>query len=172
MAKIASQQTCCICINLRTGCLILTIYQMLMGAVACILSVMALMVISDSTTNNSDQYSREVLWTVSVVLLVASMIEFAVGLIGVIGVAKSKPNVLLVYLIFDMLSILCTVGAIIISLMNQDTRSTIQSVVMVLFQIYFFWSIFRYRKEILTARLNPNAVQFQRLDGVQKDPLV
>ncbi|ORX84514.1 hypothetical protein K493DRAFT_411559 [Basidiobolus meristosporus CBS 931.73] len=92
------------------------------------------------------------------------MFEFSVGLIGVIGVAKSKSTLLLIYLIFDALCILSSIGGIVLAFMTHDLVLQVQSVVLSLFQIYFFFAIYRYRREIKAARQTFDTVQFKSAD--------
>ncbi|KAK9721369.1 hypothetical protein K7432_003476 [Basidiobolus ranarum] len=165
MAQIQTQQTCCGCINLRVGCLLLTILQMLLGIVGCVLSVLIIIGISNGTVTASQDYPKDLLWAGSFVLLIASVLVFSVGLIGVIGVAKSKSTVLSVYLFLDTLSIICSIGGIILAFKNRDLGGGIQSIVLILFQVYFFSVIFRYRREVKAIKRDLSIVQFRRIES-------
>ncbi|ORX99862.1 hypothetical protein K493DRAFT_348290 [Basidiobolus meristosporus CBS 931.73] len=157
---VPSRQTCCGCINLRVGSLLLTIFQMLLGIIGCGLSIWILL-----ETSRRSPGSRDLLWAGPFVLLIASAIVFTVGMIGVIGIAKSKSTVLLVYLIFNTLSVMCSVGAVVLAFKNGDVPGGVQSVLVALLQVYFFFVILRYRREVKAFKRAHNMVQFRRIES-------
>ncbi|ORX84512.1 hypothetical protein K493DRAFT_411558 [Basidiobolus meristosporus CBS 931.73] len=148
MTKVPSNRRCCGCVNLRTGCLILTYFQMIGGLVLSLLVVILLALLRSTQARSFEGYSVENIRMASYILLGISIFSSIVGLLGVLGTYKSKPGLLLAYLIIDAVCIAGWFGGVIATFQSRNALWGIQFTVMLLLQIYFFIPVHQYRREI------------------------
>ncbi|KAK9759575.1 hypothetical protein K7432_017292 [Basidiobolus ranarum] len=104
------------------------------------------------------------------ILLCGAVMTVVVSLIGIIGAAKSKSGFLLTYLVMSVLAVTTSLAGMIITLKSGDIRRGIQTVVLILFQCYFSYVIFRYRKDLLKPQADVEDMNDP--ESEKKEPII
>ncbi|KAK9704587.1 hypothetical protein K7432_010094 [Basidiobolus ranarum] len=122
---------------------------MIGGLLLTIMAIILVGILRSTQTTSFEGYSTQSIQMASYILLGISIISAIVGLLGVVGTYKSKPGVLLAYLIIDAVCIAGWFVGVIATFRDRNALWGIQFSVMLLLQIYFFLPVHQYRREIL-----------------------
>ncbi|ORX87542.1 hypothetical protein K493DRAFT_385921 [Basidiobolus meristosporus CBS 931.73] len=160
MTYIKTNATCCCCLNLRLGCLILTFIQLVIGIATTVLVILNWVGVTNSSfgTNGATNTvnSNATLNTLGNVGQYVSFGSFIVmlliGLFGFVGTLKCKPWMLLIYVIITTIIMLANLVGVVFSFINRQWYNGMLALISLLVQGYFIYAVYRYRKVILAAR--------------------
>ncbi|ORX84515.1 hypothetical protein K493DRAFT_360685 [Basidiobolus meristosporus CBS 931.73] len=83
------------------------------------------------------------------ILLCGAALTVIVSLFGIVGVAKSRPKFLHIYLALSALALVTSFAGMVITFRSGDVKRGIRTVVLILFQSYISYVIFRFRHELV-----------------------
>ncbi|KAK9708126.1 hypothetical protein K7432_009800 [Basidiobolus ranarum] len=159
MAYIKTSATCCCCINLRVGCLILTFLQLIVGIVTTVLVILNWVGVTNSSFGSSNTTVVNPNSTLQTLGNIGQYVSFGsfivmllIGIFGFFGTLKCKPWMLLIYVIITSIIMLANLVGVVLSFINKQWYNGLLALISLLIQGYFIYAVYRYRKVILAAK--------------------
>ncbi|ORX88763.1 hypothetical protein K493DRAFT_107670 [Basidiobolus meristosporus CBS 931.73] len=137
--------------GLRTGCLVVSYFQLILAVVAALLTVILLVLLRSSKETYLFGYKIQSIQVISYLLFGIETLNVIAGFLGVWGTHKRQSRTLFGYLVMNGVCVVIWLSGLAIAIQTQNPPWGILFGVMMVVQLLLYCPVHWYRQEIRRA---------------------